>query len=112
MSIKGEYLYIAKQFDTIYHILFFIVSFFAMVFPFLYCFLLLDIIKRNQDLVNILKSITDNKLSLTYNIILIIIAVYIFATIGFVQYQKFFGGMEGAASVCIVEGDKGCVNAE
>jgi hypothetical protein len=85
-----------------------------MAFPFLYCFLLLDIIKRNTDLVNILKSVTDNTRPLLYNIVLIVIAVYIFATIGFSKFQKFFGGIEDSAEDCITStpANKGCVDAE
>ena len=61
-----------------------------MAIPLLYIFLLVDIFKRSKDLVNILKSITKNRNQLFYTAILTVIAVYMFAVTGFVEFADFY----------------------
>lgn len=67
-----------------------IISYFALEWYMLYSILLLDIIKRSDDLINILKSITLNYKQLIYTMILGIIIVYLFTIIGFIYFSRFY----------------------
>lgn len=78
------------DFQASYSSIYMIISYFALEWYMLYSILLLDIIKRSDDLINILKSITLNYKQLIYTMILGIIIVYLFTIIGFIYFSRFY----------------------
>jgi hypothetical protein len=83
-------LYILYQWNTIYHFIFFVASVLAIGYNYLYAFLMLDLIKRSQDLKNILTSVTMNTRRLLFTLILMVIAVFIFAVVAFVVLDRYY----------------------
>jgi len=55
-----------------------------------YCILLLDIVKRSDDLQNIIKSITYNITNLIKTILLGLIVIYFYAILSFVYFRDEF----------------------
>ncbi|CAG9333740.1 unnamed protein product [Blepharisma stoltei] len=90
------------DFQAAYSTIYLIISIFSNRFFLLYCILLLDIIKRSEDLANILKSITLNLKQLIYTTILGIISIYIFTVIAFASFSEYYveGGQSPVNTYC------------
>lgn len=78
--------------DTIYHVFFLLVSAAAIPVPALYAALLLDVFKRSDELVNIVRAVTQNRKQLILTIIMGIIVVYMFSMVSIVGFNKYFPG--------------------
>jgi len=78
--------------DTIYHIAFLLVSAAAIPVPALYAALLLDVFKRSDELVNIVRAVTQNRKQLILTIIMGIIVVYMFSMVSIVGFNQYFPG--------------------
>jgi hypothetical protein len=80
-----------KQKDFIYHIGYLIVCCLGMfVHEFFYSVLLLDIVFREETLLNVIRSVTKNGRSILLTAILAIILVYMFSIIGYVMFRDDF----------------------
>lgn len=73
-----------------YYVLYFGFSCLALMYPFLYPFLLLDIVTKNSNLVTILQSITTNAWQLFLTFCLAIICIYVFSMFGYVFFQSSY----------------------
>ena len=76
--------------QNIYAIFIFGLSILALFIPFIYPFLLLDIVQRSKTLKNIISSVTKNYSSLTQTLILTLIVMFIYATISFTFYPDHY----------------------
>lgn len=83
--------YFLIDFECVYHVFFFFpISILAIFYPYLYPFLLLDIIKRSRSVRNIFDSINVNKFQLTMTMILGGFVIYIFSIFGFVYFKDCY----------------------
>ena len=87
--------------ENIYNLLYIIVICVAWVSVFVYPFLLLDIVKRNENLRNILKAVTQNKRQLGLTGLLGLIIVYLFAVVGFIYFSDKFDGDCSSLLSCV-----------
>lgn len=81
---------IFTDFECVYNLVYLIISVLCWKWALLYSVLLLDLIKRNKDLKNILRSITLNSYQLILTTILGIIVIYIFSIVGFLSFSSFY----------------------
>lgn len=68
-----------------------------MIFPVLYALLLCDVIKRSDDLINILKAVYQPRIQLLYTLLLMLITLYIFAMVGFMKFADHYEGPDETA---------------
>ena len=78
------------DFECVYNLIYFIISVLSWEWPLLYSVLLLDLVKRNNDLKNILRSITLNGKQLLLTTFLGVIFLYIFSIIAFLNFAAFY----------------------
>lgn len=76
--------------ECVYNLVYLIISILSWSWPLLYSVLLLDLIKRNDDLKNILRSITLNSYQLILTTLLAIIIVYCFTIVSFLSFPEIF----------------------
>ena len=76
--------------ETLYNLIYLMVTISSFFMPILYSFLLLDIVKRSEDLKNIFKSITLNLSSLGMTLILGVIILYFFSIYGFLFLSQYY----------------------
>lgn len=82
---------ILRDSDNLYNILYLIISIIALATtPLVYSILLLDIVKRSDDLQNIIKSITHNITQLIKAMLLGLIVMYFYGIIAFSQFRSDF----------------------
>jgi len=74
----------------LYYVLYFGFSCLALLYPFVYPFLLLDIVTKNSNLVTILQSITTNAWQLFLTFCLALICIYVFSMFGYVFFQPSY----------------------
>lgn len=84
--------------ESLYNLIYLLISILSWKWPLLYSILLLDLIKRNEDLKNILRSITLNSKQLLLTTLLAIIVIYIFTIISFLSFPEVYSGVIGEAS--------------
>ncbi|TNV75002.1 hypothetical protein FGO68_gene1011 [Halteria grandinella] len=78
---------------------------YAFFNPYIYAVILLDIIKRSEDLQNIIKSITSNGRNLAIFTFLGFIGLLVYAIIAFSNFEQFFddeGGVYGSTFILAV----------
>lgn len=104
-----EIIAILRDSSVVYHALYFAISLIAWVKFLWYPILLLDVVKRREDLVNVLKSITLNSKSLILTLVMGIITIYLFTIVGLIVIPGYylnedsdpgFGDMNVAALYC------------
>ncbi|CAD8087418.1 unnamed protein product [Paramecium sonneborni] len=93
--IKKLILVIFFDFDNFYNICIFGLTVYAFFNPYIYAVILLDIIKRSEDLQNIIKSITSNGRNLAIFSFLGLIGLLIYAIIAFSNFNQMFDADEG-----------------
>ena len=76
--------------ENIYNLAYLAITLVAFFNPLVYCLLLLDLIKRSEDLQNIIKAITLNVGSLLKTAILGAAVLFMFSIVGFLQFEKFY----------------------
>jgi hypothetical protein len=76
--------------ENFYNICYIILVCLALKWIFVYPFLLLDIVRRNENLRYILKAVTQNKRQLGLTVLLGLIFVYLFGVIGFVAFYDYY----------------------
>ena len=72
--------------ENLYNLLLFLITLAAFNYPLIYCVLLLDLVKRSEDLQSTVQSVTTNSLNLIIFLYYGIIGMLIFGVIG---YSKF-----------------------
>ncbi|CAD8052984.1 unnamed protein product [Paramecium sonneborni] len=93
--IKKLILVIFLDYDNLYNICIFGLTAYAFFNPYIYAILLLDIIKRSEDLQNIIKSITSNGRNLAIFSFLGFIGLLIYAIIAFSNFDWMFNDEDG-----------------
>ncbi|CAD8135704.1 unnamed protein product [Paramecium pentaurelia] len=83
------------DFDNFYNVCIFGLTVYAFFNPYIYAVLLLDIIKRSEDLQNIIKSITSNGRNLAIFSFLGFIGLLIYAIIAFSNFDWMFNDEDG-----------------
>lgn len=73
-----------------YQLSYLVVCVLAIVYPWMYPMLLLDIMVSNRELVSVLKSITLNLQQLFLSVCIGAIVIYLFSVIGFLQFNNYF----------------------
>jgi hypothetical protein len=73
-----------------YQLSYLVVCLLAIVYPWLYPALLLDIMVSNKELVSVLKSITLNLQQLFLSVCIGAIVIYLFSVLGFLQFNSYF----------------------
>ena len=86
------------DFECVYNLCYFIISILSWEWTLLYSILLLDLIKRNNDLKNILKSITLNGYQLFLTTFLGVLVIYIFSIVAFLYFSYYYSSDFSAAS--------------
>lgn len=81
---------IGNSLGLYYHYIYFLISIMAIHDPMMYPLLLLDLIKQNEELVNVLKSITLNMRQLFLTLVLGLIVVFLFSCYSFMFLQADF----------------------
>ncbi|CAD8133367.1 unnamed protein product [Paramecium octaurelia] len=94
-TVKKLILVIFFDFDNFYNIWMFGLTVYAFFNPYIYAVLLLDIIKRSEDLQNIIKSITSNGRNLAIFSFLGFIGLLIYAIIAFSDFDWMFNDEDG-----------------
>lgn len=90
---------ILKDRENLYNLIYLAVSITAFATdPLVYSILMLDIVKRSDDLQNIIKSITYNITQLIKTCILGLIVMYFYAIISFRWFRPYFKPDEGESS--------------
>lgn len=89
-TLSNKIRYVLDDANSLYNICYLFFSIMALMFPIFYCLLLLNVIKQNQDLMNILRSVTLNKKQIGLTMILALICIYIFSVMGFVYFSQFY----------------------
>lgn len=82
---------ILTDFEFVYHIVYIIISLLGTFFhPFFFSLLLLDVVYREETLVNVIRSVTKNGRSILLTAVLAVILIYLFSIIGFIFFQDDF----------------------
>lgn len=89
-SFKSSLRNITQNLDFYYNFIYLLVAVLGLYEPLIYPILLLDIIKQNQELVNILKSITVNLRQLLLTLVLGLIIIFLFSVHSFGYFQKYY----------------------
>ncbi|NP_001191618.1 inositol trisphosphate receptor [Aplysia californica] len=82
---------ILSDFEMVYHIGYFLLC--ALGFfchEFFFSLLLLDVIQREETLLNVMKSVTRNGRSIILTAVLAFILIYLFSIVGFISFQDDF----------------------
>lgn len=90
LLIMEQFFQIIFYSGNIYNLIYFVLSCVGFKTIFVYPFLLLDIVRRNENLRYILKAVTQNKRQLGLTILLGLIFVYLFGVIGFVVFADYY----------------------
>jgi len=89
-SFESSLQQIFNNLTLYYNYLYFLISVVALYFPLLNSVLLLDIVKQNQELVNVLKSITVNARQLLLTGCLALVIVFLYSVFAFMDFQKYY----------------------
>ena len=89
-SKKIKFLKVIIDQENFYTIIYLALSIWAIINPFVYPFLLLDVVKNSDDLQNVIKSVTQNFRTLYKTVILGLIVLFLFATVGFAFFSSFY----------------------
>jgi hypothetical protein len=74
--------------ELAYHVAYLILCICGLfVHPFFFSVLLFDVVKREETLLNVMKSVTKNGRSILLTAVFAIILVYLFSIVGFVFFQ-------------------------
>jgi hypothetical protein len=93
--------YFMADIETIYFVCFFFpMSLCSLFFPYLYPFLLLDIIKRSTSVRNIVESIYVNKFQLFMTSVLGTFVIYIFSVYGFMNFSGCYDNCDDYHGDC------------
>lgn len=84
--------------ENIYNLIYLIITAFAFSNNLIYCFLLLDIVKRSEDLRNVISSITKNAQNLLKFSFLGLIIMYIYGIIGYNNFKEEYDDGSGGVS--------------
>ena len=76
--------------ETIYYIVYFIMTIGALFYKFFYSLLLIDVIKRSTDLIGVLKVLSHNWKKLLKTGFLILIVIYCYSLIGLVVFRESY----------------------
>ena len=88
---KFNYLKIFVDWENIYNMGYLFISIIAFaVHPLIYSLLLLDFVKRSEDLKNVIRAVTLNYKQLIKTLILGLIIIYLYSIIGFVNFRESF----------------------
>ena len=83
------------NFELYYTYVYFLLSIIAVYEPVFYSFLLLDMIKQTPELVNVLRSVTQNFRQLILTMWLGVILIYLFTIGAFVYFSSYFNPRDG-----------------
>lgn len=89
-SFESSLRTIRQNMDFYYNYIYFLISVAALYYPLLYPFLMLDLVKQNQELINVLKSITVNAWQLLITLCLGFIIIFLFSSYAFMFLQEFY----------------------
>lgn len=91
---NSRYKYSKILFDpeNIYNLIYLAVTLIAFFYPLVYCLLLLDLIKRSEDLQNIIKAVTLNVGSLVKTALLGAAVIYMFSVISYLRFWNYYDG--------------------
>jgi len=89
-SFINSFRQMGNNMSLYYNYFYFLISVMALYFPLFNPVLLLDLIKQNQELVNVLKSITVNARQLLLTGCLGFILVFLFSLYSFIEYQDYY----------------------
>lgn len=85
-------IYVVMHPENFYNLIYILLVCAALETIYIYPFLLLDIVRRNENLRNILKAVTQNKRQLGLTVLLGLIIVYLFGVVGFLEFSQYFNG--------------------
>lgn len=83
-------LYVFFYSENLYNLVYIVLVCVAWKTVFVYPFLLLDIVRRNENLRYILRAVTQNKRQLGLTVLLGLIIVYLFGVVGFLSFSEFY----------------------
>ncbi|XP_071082812.1 inositol 1,4,5-trisphosphate-gated calcium channel ITPR1-like isoform X3 [Haliotis cracherodii] len=82
---------ILTDFEFIYHVIYLLLSVLGLcVHEFFYSLLLLDVVYREETLLNVIKSVTRNGRSIVLTAVLAVILIYLFSIIAFIFFRDDF----------------------
>ena len=82
---------VLTDFEFMYNILYLLLCVFGLcIHEFAYSLLLLDVVYREETLINVIKSVTRNGRSIVLTAILAVILIYLFSILGFLFFQDDF----------------------
>lgn len=97
-SFWKQFFMMCIDFENVYNVLYLVVTLFAFQDSFVYAYLLLDVIKRSEDLQNIIKSFTLNLRNLAKFAFFGLVLLYNFGILGFLYFQQYYDPELGAYS--------------
>ena len=86
----GDFLLVLQDLQVSYSLLYLLVSLLALIHFMLYGVLLLDLVKRNENLLNVLRSVSLNSKQLLLTSVFGVIVLYLFSTIGLVYFSEYY----------------------
>lgn len=101
-TLTKTYHQILSDFQLWYHLTYMVFCFLAILFhPFFYSILLLDVVYREETLLNVIRSVTRNGRSIILTAVLALILVYMFSIIGYMFFKDdFLVSVDAGSSGC------------
>ena len=94
-SFEAQIKEIFSNLDFYYNYVYFLTAVVAIYYPLVCPVLLLDLVKQNTELVNVLKAVTVNLRQLVITLILGMIIIFLFSVYAFVSFQDYFDESDG-----------------
>ena len=94
-SFEAQIKEIFSNLDFYYNYVYFLTAVVAIYYPIMCPVLLLDLVKQNTELVNVLKSVTVNLRQLVITLILGMIIIFLFSVYAFVFFQDYYDAGDG-----------------
>ena len=83
--------YIVTDFEFVYHATYMVITLLALcVHEFFYSLMLLDVVYREDTLLNVIRSVTKNGRSILLTAVLAVILIYLFSIVGFIFFRDDF----------------------
>ncbi|GAB1604735.1 inositol 1,4,5-trisphosphate receptor type 1-like isoform X6 [Argonauta hians] len=90
-SFTRSFKHLLMDFELVYHIIYLLLCVLGLcVHEFFYSLLLLDVVYREETLLNVIKSVTRNGRSIILTTVLAVILIYLFSIIGYVFFRDDF----------------------
>lgn len=105
-TFTRSFKHLLMDLELVYHIIYLLLCVLGLcVHEFFYSLLLLDVVYREETLLNVIKSVTRNGRSIILTAVLAVILIYLFSIIGYVFFRDdFMMEVEHLAEISVIAG--------